>query len=282
MIWVGGKVGPDSDLKVSVLDRTFEHGLGLFETLRTWNGRPRLLDRHLARLIRSAGALGLPLEPADLPNSGAVEELARSSGIAGDALIRITLTGGPNASSGSLVWMRAGPLPPSTSGTSARLWLSDRQINPTDPLARHKTLNYWQRRIVSEEARGLGCDEALLMTPDTTYWEGARTNVFAWTRGRLVTPALSGPILPGVMRALVIELAREAGCAVSEEAGFSKGSICSSDEVFLTNSVRGVVPVGEAVGNGWPGVGPWKWQAPGPFTAKLAGLLAGRLEVGGL
>ncbi len=78
MIWVAGRIVPDDELKVSVLDRTFEHGLGLFETLRTWNGRAVLLGRHLARLSRSAEELGLPLDPAALPDAGAVADLLRA------------------------------------------------------------------------------------------------------------------------------------------------------------------------------------------------------------
>ena len=69
MLWARGELVPDDALSVSVLDRTFEHGLGLFETFRTWNGHPTLLDRHVERLKASARALGLPLEPGQLPGS---------------------------------------------------------------------------------------------------------------------------------------------------------------------------------------------------------------------
>ena len=65
MIWVGGRIVPDDALRVSVLDRTFEHGLGLFETLRTWNGRAPLLDRHLARMTRSARRARVAARPGD-------------------------------------------------------------------------------------------------------------------------------------------------------------------------------------------------------------------------
>src|SRR5215210_1623114 len=114
MIWVGGRIVPEDELKVSVLDRTFEHGLGLFETLRTWNGHPTLLDRHLARMTRSARELGLPLDPAALPDAGAVAALLEACGVAGDATLRITMSGGLSQAGGSVVWMRSAPLPPPT------------------------------------------------------------------------------------------------------------------------------------------------------------------------
>ena len=75
MIWFRGEVVPDEAVRISALDRTFEHGLGLFETFRTWNGRPTLLPRHLERMRRSARELGLVLDPADLPDDRAVTQL---------------------------------------------------------------------------------------------------------------------------------------------------------------------------------------------------------------
>ena len=62
MIWVDGKIVDDNELKISASDRAFEHGLGLFETLRTWHGGAPLLERHLDRMERSARALGLPFD----------------------------------------------------------------------------------------------------------------------------------------------------------------------------------------------------------------------------
>src|SRR5579864_9005483 len=98
MIWVHGEIAADDALRISVFDRTFEHGLGLFETFRTWNGHPTLLDRHVERLKASARALGLPLEPGQLPDLRDVVALvaaSRDSIAAGqDARVRITLSGG--------------------------------------------------------------------------------------------------------------------------------------------------------------------------------------------
>ena len=107
MIWVGGSVVADDALSISVLDRTFEHGLGLFETFRTWNGHPSLLDRHLARLRRSAAELKLPLAPAALPDAAAVAALLRVEGHNEDRRLRITLSGGRSGSCGSVVSVAA-------------------------------------------------------------------------------------------------------------------------------------------------------------------------------
>ena len=107
MIWVRGRIVPDDALAISVLDRTFEHGLGLFETLRTWSGQPTLLPRHLDRLTRSAAELGLPYDREALPDREAVRALLAADGRAADAMLRITLSGGTSESSGSTLWMRS-------------------------------------------------------------------------------------------------------------------------------------------------------------------------------
>ena len=113
MIWVRGQIVPDDALTISVLDRTFEHGLGLFETLRTWNGYATLLPRHLDRLTRSAATLGLPLDLSALPDARDIQDLLQADGGTGDAVVRITLSGGLSPTHGSTLWMRSFPLPES-------------------------------------------------------------------------------------------------------------------------------------------------------------------------
>jgi len=282
MIWVGGRVVPDEALKVSVLDRTFEHGLGLFETLRTWNGRAPLLDRHMARMTRSARELGLPIDPDALPDARAVEQLLDARGRVGEVMLRVTLTGGLGPETGPTLWMRDSPLPPPPRTGGAVISMGPWEVAHTEPLARHKCLNYWSKRRAFEAAQRLGFDEVLSATVrGFCFWEGSRTNLFLVKRGELVTPSLDGPVLPGVMRALVLETARAGGWTVREESDVSRAMLCQADEVFLTNSVRGVVPVAQAHGPGAPGPGPWNWAAPGPETERLSALVNNRLESGG-
>jgi branched-chain amino acid aminotransferase len=274
MIWVRGEIVPEAELAINVADRTFEHGMGLFETFRTWNGQPTLLPRHLARLTRSAQALGLPLDPAALPSAASVVQLLRAENVAGDALLRITMTGGLSASGGAVVWMRAGPLPVprlETAGVIAGLW----RVNDDDPLVRHKCLNYWRRRLAYEQAHALGLDECLSMTADGVVWEGSRTNLF-WVVGQsLETPRGDGPLLSGVMRALVLERAGRLGLQVVE-GSWSWQRLREAAEVFLTNAVRGVVPVHRlfVLEEGTEPAGPTprlakEWPAPGARTARL-------------
>jgi branched-chain amino acid aminotransferase len=277
MIWARGQLVRDDALAVSVLDRTLEHGLGLFETFRTWNGRPTLLPWHLERLKSSARALGLPLEPDQLPDSRAVALLIAANrdptAPGQDARVRITLSGGlaTTPSSGSLLWMAAGALPPPHEKPGVIISQSF-EVAADDPLARHKTLNYWRRRIAYAEAIAAGSDEILCVTHDGLICEASRSNIFLVEDGRLYTPSLEGPLLPGVMRRLVLEKAKQVGLEV-EEVSLPVGRIKRADEAFLTNSVRGIVPVAQLMGV--------ELEAPGRITQRLWKHVLPWLESGG-
>jgi branched-subunit amino acid aminotransferase/4-amino-4-deoxychorismate lyase len=280
MIWCRGEIVPDDSLRVSVLDRAFEHGLGLFETLRTWDGHPTLLPRHLERLQSSALALGLPLDPCQLPDQNAVAGLRAAASLAPeramgarDVRIRITLSGGPgNASSEpSLLWMTAGPLSPPLREPGAFITQCI-QVADDDTLARHKTLNYWRKRIAHQQAIEHGSDEVLCVTSEQRVCEGTRSNIFLVVGQRLWTPALSEPLLPGVMRRTVLERAARIGIELCERA-ITVEDLCAADEAFLTSSGRGMLPIAGLMGRELP--------APGPVTRQLWNEILPWLESGG-
>ncbi|MEO6811847.1 MAG: aminotransferase class IV [Isosphaeraceae bacterium] len=262
MIWVAGRIVADEDLMISALDRTFEHGLGLFETFRTWSGHPTLLPRHLARITRSAKELRLPLDPAALPDANAVAELLDAEGITDDVMLRLTLSGGRSETEGGVAWLRSAPLPTPTRSGGAIVgppgrWEVDEFASG---LARHKTLNYWKKRTISEWARSQGYDEYVSTTTDGVLcWEGTRTNLCAVQSGTLIAP-LAGPLLPGIMRALVADRAPLLGIKVREDYLYL-AEIEHADEIFLTNAVRGIIPVSQ--------FGKWTYPAPGPLTRRL-------------
>lgn len=276
MIWSRGEIIPSRSLGVSVLDQSFEHGLGLFETFRTWTGRARALTRHLDRLTRSAQVLDLPLDQSELPREADVLEFREALDPGGEAdfRFRLTITGGlsssrPGGGFQSVVWMSAGPLPDEiTPGARmVRTILAD----PGDPLLRHKTLNYWRRRLEQARAAAEGADEVLCVTPGGLICEGTRSNIFLVQNGRLITPAADGPLLAGVMRGIVIERAREHGIPVVEEA-VPMDTILGADEAFLTNAVRGILPLGRLLQVDLP--------APGPLTRRLRDLTESWLAAG--
>jgi len=270
MIWVSGRIVPDDALAISVLDRTFEHGLGLFETLRTWSGQPTLLPRHLDRLTRSAAELGLPYDRQALPDREAVRALLAADGRAADAMLRITLSGGISESSGSTLWMRSFALPPAA---AAGIILGPAGPARVDVLASHKTLNYWPNRIMYENARSGGFDECVTISPDGSLWEGSRSNLFVVMEDQILTPPCAGKVLPGIMRSLILERGARLGLDVREAPLSLLDRLLRPEEVFLSNSVRGILPVQQ-----W---GEARYPAPGPVTRRLWDDILPWLESGG-
>ncbi len=269
MIWTAGRLLPDESLAINVRDRTFEHGLGLFETFRTYEGRPLHLRRHLARLTNSAAELGLPLDAATLPGADAVAALLHAEGVRGDALLRLTMSGG-GPGFPAAVWLRSAPLPPphrEPGAIVAGTW----EVARGDATIRHKCLNYWPRRLAHERAVAAGADEALSVTADGLVWEGSRTNLFVVLGDKLATPHAGGPLLPGIMRGLLLERARALGIVVVE-GEFPPEAFRTASEAFLTNSVRGIIPIARLLSVALP--------APGPLTIRLREEILNALAAG--
>jgi branched-chain amino acid aminotransferase len=277
LIWHSGEIMPDDSLRISVLDRTFEHGLGIFETLRTWNGHPTLLERHLDRMKRSARELGLSVDPSHLPDAPAADKLIKANQASltsgHDVRLRITVSGGSSdpARWQCVAWMSVSALPPQLRESGAFI-THEATVIEDDPLARHKTLNYWRKRLGQERAAACGSDDALYLTPAGLICETSRANIFLIEGGRLHTPSADGPLLPGVMRTVVIEHAQRMGLGVVLEP-LPRERIATADEAFLTNSVRGMLPIARLPNRQLP--------APGPVTRQLWAEIVPWLETGG-
>jgi branched-chain amino acid aminotransferase len=167
--------------------------------------------------------------------------------------------------------MTVAPLPPPLRASGAVIEQTIR-VNEDDLLARHKTLNYWRKRIAHAHAVAGGFDDVLGLTAARLICETSRANIFLIERGRLSTPCTSGPLLPGVMRAVVLERARRTGLNV-EVGAVSVEQISTADEAFLTSSLRGMLPLARLLGRDLP--------APGPMTRQLWNETLAWLESGG-
>lgn len=255
MIWHHGRVTPEGALRVGVDDRVFEHGLGLFETLRTWEGVAPLLLRHMDRLRASAVDLGLSTEGVALPDDPAVAALSLAAGLGPDLMLRVTMTGGSASGRPPLAWMSARPLPaPEPRPIRVAIDLAGAGCEEAS-IGRHKSLNYWGRRLAYERARAMGLTETLLIGPDRQLWEGSRNNIVFVPAGAarvLVSPILKGPVIPGIMRRHALDFAVGLGYAI-EERPVRVDELFGARAVFLTNSVRGVRRVDEIGGRSLDG-----------------------------
>jgi len=236
-------------------DEGFLRGRAVFETLRVYGGRPFRLEAHLERLRRSASTLGLP-DP-DVDGLAAAGEQAIRDGGEADAVLRFLWTPGREAGGMPTGLALVSTLPPGLEELRARgLRLAVVRWVPGHRLAGSKSTSYAENLAAQDEARRQGCDDALLVAADGTVLEAPTANVW-WREGdRVLTPSLEQPILAGVTRAALWELAGATGY-IPEEGVFRLERAAAADELFLSSSVREVMPVtqldGEPVGEGLPG-----------------------------
>ncbi len=275
-VWLNGEIVEDDRAALSIYDAGMLHGAGLFETMRAYNGVIFRLEDHLARMRASAEALNL-IEFGDEAEDRLSSDLAAlldKNGLR-DARVRLTLTPGDlrqraDAESPPRPTMFATavpiePHPPRLYEKGMTVLISVHKQSRLDPTCGYKTLSYLPRLISLREAQARGCGEALWFTHENLLAEGAISNVFLVDHGVIKTPPIDTPILPGVTRRVVIELARSNDFSV-QETPLTINDLLDANEVFLTNSVMEVMPVchveRRAIGD----------QKPGPVTRQIGAL----------
>ena len=277
-VWVDGDLLPADGDHLSVFDRGFQLGDGVFETLRVRGARPTELTEHIARLRRSAAGLAIPL-PADIERrlSAGIADLLAAEGLdgpAGDASIRITVTRGPFRGRGLLppdevvdatiaiqAWRVVAP-PADHLERGLHLIASSVRRDPTNPIATLKTTSRADYVYARLEARRAGADDALFLTIDDLLSEGTTANIFLVRPSssdeatELATPSLDCAILPGTTRSWLLAWGARVGLRVCE-GRLTRADLFGADEAFLSSSVAGVLPVtrfdGRPIGDGTPG-----------------------------
>ncbi len=247
--WINGALQRAGEARVSIFDSGFMQGIGLFETLRAYNGRTHALDEHLTRMRASAAALGWTTAPdADQLVEG-VDAVMGALG-AKDARVRITVTTGSLHAAAAdepqltqvVTASHGGEYDQALYEKGATVLISRFRQNPADPTTGHKTTSYFARLASLREAHAAGAIEALWFTTENALAEGAISNVLLVRDGELHTPPLETPVLPGVTRRHVLELARRLGLK-TQERSLTIDDLLSADEVILTNSMMELLPV---------------------------------------
>ncbi len=249
IVYVNGQFVPSSDTRISIYDGGLLHGAGLFETMRAEHGRVFRLDRHVERISRSAARLLAPLPEGTLPDATALGELLRRNELQ-SARVRLTVTAGSLRNSSEkeselTVIATAAPLsdyPAELYNQGVSVIVSNYRTSNTDPTAGHKTTSYLPRLLGLREAQQARCTEAIWFTTTKHMAEGCISNVFVVRNGAIRTPPLDTPVLPGIARAMVLEIAKS--CSLNaEETPLGIDDLLDAQEVFLTNSIMQVMPV---------------------------------------
>ncbi|MEO8845756.1 MAG: aminotransferase class IV [Kofleriaceae bacterium] len=271
VISIDGVVVPEDRATISVLDRGFLYGDGLFEVLRTWNLVAVDLDAHLDRMAAAAAALKLGFDRATVTT--AVRTTIAAAGDDADYRIRIIVTRGRGGVAVRFAAVRGGhtivilePLGTLPMTTTAAFVAWDVPARATG----YKTLAYLDSLIAKELAAERGAEEALRLGPGGRVVEGATSNLFIVKAEIVQTPPLATGILPGITREHVLACCQQLQIA-AVECGLTAHHVESADEIFVTSSVRGVVAVthleGHRVGAG-----------VGPVTQKLVTAYAERMS----
>ncbi|MFB6819605.1 aminotransferase class IV [Streptomyces sp. NPDC056347] len=264
-MWVNGALRDAEDARVSVLDHGLTVGDGIFETVKTVDGRPFALTRHLDRLVRSARGLGLPEPDLETVRRACAEVVEANPMPLGR--LRITYTGGlaplgsdRGAPGPSLVVAlgEAARRPDSTAAVTVP-WTR----NERGALTGLKTTSYAENVVALARAREHGASEALFGNTVGRLCEGTGSNVFVVLDGQLHTPPVASGCLAGITRALVVEWTG------AQETDLPLDVLERAEEVFLTSTLRDVQAVRLVDGRELPG-------APGPVTAKAMRIFAER------
>ena len=255
---------PASEARIPIYDRGFLYGDSVFETLRTYHGRPHALNQHLKRLRLSASRIAMDLEVTDDELRRSIDKLLATRPDQ-ESYLRLIITRGdgefglaPDLASNQRVVILARPLqehPESfwADGIHA-ISLQEKLRWRGKRIA--KTGNYLNNLLALDAARRAGAHEALRFDADDQLTEGSTSNVFVVVKAVLHTPDLAAGVLPGITRQLILECAHRLNIEVKEQA-IPRRMLEDADEIMISSSIRELVAVvtldGQAVGKGRPG-----------------------------
>ena len=291
---VDGSLVAADEATVNVRDRGFLYGDAAFETMRAYSSEIFEWAAHMDRLAGTCAVLDLDHDLSAAELRSRVDATLEANSLQ-DAYVRLSITRGvqpgkltPDREVDPTVVIIVSPLPrggrsdhggqPVFDGPATLQTVKTKRVPDESIPARAKTHNYLNGILARLELRVTDADEALLVDLDGHVTEGATSNLFFVQDNALRTPSLDGPVLPGITRRVVRELAAEEGIPV-EEGHYTPEEIRNADEVFLTNSTWEIRPVetvdGLSVGDTDEESGE---TTAGPVTTLLSRLFDVRIE----
>jgi branched-chain amino acid aminotransferase len=268
---IEGRIVPLSAARVPATDRGLLLGDSIFETIRTVTGSPLLLGEHLDRLQAASTATGIPLPGGTAAIEAGIAALLRGQAPGREWIVRVTVTrgvGGPGLrpnepAPGCLVVLLREAANLDAHASPARVTVAHGLPVPLG----FKHGSQLAAVLALRAAIPAGYDDVLLCAPDGSLSEGSTSNLFVVHGATIRTPdPAASRCLPGITRASVIRVLQGERTEVVE-GPCSVADVASADEVFLTSTVRGIVPVAEIDGQRM------RLEAPGPLTARVDRLL---------
>ncbi|MBI4214409.1 aminotransferase class IV [archaeon] len=257
VVWVNGKLFSREDAKINVFDHGFLYGDGAYEGIRIYDKRLLLFDEHLARMWHSLNVFGISEPMSKQAFREAILEACRESQIVngyvrpvisrgvGDLGINPKKCGGPTA---VIIVSRIQLYPPEFYEKGLKVIVAKTRKTPRECFdGSAKLCNYANNIFAIAEANAVGAHESIMLLPDGRVSEASADNLFIVRGGEVWTPTLSTNCLPGITRAAVLRIGKEIGIKMLEK-DFGVEELMSADEVFLTGTGAGVVPVASVDG----------------------------------
>lgn len=272
LVYIDGQLVPKSQAKISVFDHGFLYGDGVFESIMVFNGVAFKLKEHIDRLYDSAKAICLEIPMSKEEMIKTIVETVRANGFK-DAYIRVLVTRGVGdlgldprkcrKPSVIIIVDRIKLFRDEAWSQGVTAIISSVRRDRVDATTHEiKSMNYLNSILAKLEANAVGADEAIMLDERGFVSEGATDNIFIVKKGIIYTPSRASGILPGITRDRVMKLAEELGYKVVEK-DITPAELLTADEVFLTGTAAGIVPVvkiaGRVIGDG----------KPGPITKRL-------------
>ncbi|MBA4150466.1 MAG: aminotransferase class IV [Verrucomicrobia bacterium] len=248
-VYFNGQFVSEGEARVSILDRGFLYGDGLFETLRCYRGKPFRWDQHWKRLEHGASVLQIRLPLSSAEAKTCALQLLKENGVE-DAILRINLSRGvgtrgystKNACSPVLAMTLHDAPKHSEAPIRWRLKTSELRVLKNDPLARIKSANKLLHVLAKSEAEQGRSDEALLLNSANEIAEATSGNFFWIEKENVFTPPVNAGILPGITRSVIFELCQKAGVSCMERTA-DLDTVKKADASFLTLSSLEIVEV---------------------------------------
>jgi len=284
IIYLNGQFVPESEAKVSIYDRCFLYGDGIFDGMTVWGGVPFRLDAHLRRMYKGLSYLRIENPLTDEEWKKAIMEMIRVNEIdrgylrpqvsRGEGMLstkwepHILRKGRPNVVIIPELFLAYGEA--LQKGFRAKI-LSRPRIPSMSIPGGMKHCNYLNTILGAIEVSACGLDIGIAVNQQGYVTEGIAYNIFMVKDGALYTPPLTLDLLPGITREVIIEIGRREGYKVFESE-FDAFTLCTADEVFFCSTVRLGGPVieidGRKIGDG----------KRGPITKRIGELLLAEMD----
>lgn len=270
---VNGRITDKEKAVISILDHGFLYGEGVYETLRTYNHRPFLFDRHMARLRQSADMLALNVPFSNNEIAAELKKTMSAASLEHEAYIRILLTRGVgdltydprDTPKPSLVIIVKNHVDPPEKAYQDGINVVITKVvrnHPSTVNPKIKSNNLLNSALAMQEAIRRGAFEGIMRNYRDELTECTTANLFIVRNDVAITPPIEAGLLPGITRAFLFEISKDTGILV-KEAILKDADLFNADEAFLTSTTRELVPIVKVdrnkIGNG----------SPGPITKKL-------------